>query len=181
MRVRYTAVGLIVGAIWLSSSNQPLWVHAVRTLAILLVVPAVLTPLIAAIRRRRQATTQTISILRFVSVKAGLVMIALVVTELLRARVTNLDLYLAAWLALTLALGGPAIHHRFLLRRAKVPAVRSAACPRQARRPTNDDTDTIDAASMTVSLSGPGRGSVIRATSPVSGTGACTVPIPRGA
>jgi hypothetical protein len=44
VRVRYTAVGLIVAGIWLSSSNQPLWVHAVRTLTILLIVPAVLTP-----------------------------------------------------------------------------------------------------------------------------------------
>jgi hypothetical protein len=118
VRVRYTAVGLIVAGIWLSSSNQPLWVHAVRTLTILLIVPAVLTPLIAATRRRRQATTETISILRFVSVKAALVMIALTVDELLRHRIPDLDLYIAAWLALTLALGGPAIHHRLLVKAA---------------------------------------------------------------
>jgi hypothetical protein len=118
VRVRYTAVGLIVAGIWLSSSDQPLWVHALRTLAILLVAPAVLTPLIAAIRRHRQATTETISILRFVSVKAGLIMVAITIDELLRHRIPDLDLYIAAWLALTLALGGPAIHHRLLVKAA---------------------------------------------------------------
>ncbi len=115
VRIRYAALGLLAGGLWLWGSGDPLWLHALRMLAIVLVVPALAGLLTAAVARRRGLErTETISVGPLVTVKAGLVIIAIAVTALLGSRVPHLDLYLAAWLTLMLALGGPAIHHRLL-------------------------------------------------------------------
>jgi hypothetical protein len=115
VRIRYAVLGLITGGLWLWGSGDPLWQHALRMLAIVLVVPALASRLTAAVARRRGLErTETISVGRLVAVKAGLVIVAIAVTALLGSRVHHLDLCLAAWLALLLALGGPAIHHRLL-------------------------------------------------------------------
>lgn len=116
VRISYAALGLIAGALWLLGSGDPLWLHALRVLAIVLVVPAVASRLAAAVARRRgQQKTETLSVGRLVAIKAGLVIVAIAVTGLLGSRVAHLDLYLAAWLALTVAVGGPVIHHRLLV------------------------------------------------------------------
>jgi hypothetical protein len=116
VRISYAALGLIAGGLWLLGSGDPLWLHALRVLAIVLVVPAVASRLVAAVARRRgQQKTETLSVGRLVAVKAGLVIVAIAVTGLLGSRVAHLDLYLAAWLALTVAVGGPVIHHRLLV------------------------------------------------------------------
>jgi hypothetical protein len=116
VRIRYAVLGLIAAGLWLWGGGQPLWLHAVRMLAILLIVPAVASRVVAAIARRRgRQMTETISIGRLVAVKAGLISIALAVTALLGHRVADLDVYVAAWLALMLAVGGPAIHYRLLV------------------------------------------------------------------
>ena len=116
VRISYAALGLIAGGLWLLGSGDPLWLHALRVLAIVLVVPAVASRLAAAVARRRgQQKTETLSVGRLVAVKAGLVIVAIAVTGLLGSRVAHLDLYLAAWLALTVAVGGPVIHHRLLV------------------------------------------------------------------
>jgi hypothetical protein len=116
VRISYAALGLIAGGLWLLGSGDPLWLHALRVLAIVLVVPAVASRLAAAAARRRgQQKTETPSVGRLVAVKAGLVIVAIAVTGLLGSRVAHLDLYLAAWLALTVAVGGPVIHHRLLV------------------------------------------------------------------
>ena len=112
VRIRYAALGLIAGGLWLWGSGDPLWLHALRLLAIVLVVPALASGLNTAVARRRgKDRTETISIGLLVAIKAGLVIVAITVTGLLGSRVPHLDLYVAAWLALMLALGGPAIHH----------------------------------------------------------------------
>ena len=116
VRISYAALGLIAGGLWLLGSGDPLWLHALRVLAIVLVVPAVASRLAAAVARRRgQQKTETLSVGRLVAIKAGLVIVAIAVTGLLGSRVAHLDLYLAAWLALTAAVGGPVIHHRLLV------------------------------------------------------------------
>lgn len=116
VRIGYAALGLIAGGLWLLGSGDPLWLHALRVLAIVLVVPAVASRLAAAAARRRgQQKTETLSVGRLVAIKAGLVIVAIAVTGLLGSRVAHLDLYLAAWLALTVAVGGPVIHHRLLV------------------------------------------------------------------
>ena len=116
VRISYAALGLIAGGLWLLGSGDPLWLHALRVLAIVLVVPAVASRLAAAVARRRgQQKTETLSVGRLVAIKAGLVIVAIAVTGLLGSRVAHLDLYLAAWLALTVAVGGPVIHHRLLV------------------------------------------------------------------
>jgi hypothetical protein len=40
VRISYAALGLIAGGLWLLGSGDPLWLHALRVLAIVLVVPA---------------------------------------------------------------------------------------------------------------------------------------------
>ena len=116
VRIGYAGLGLIAGGLWLLGSGDPLWLHALRVLAIVLVVPAVASRLAAAAARRRgQQQTETLSVGRLVAIKAGLVIVAIAVTGLLGSRVAHLDLYLAAWLALTAAVGGPVIHHRLLV------------------------------------------------------------------
>jgi Kef-type K+ transport system membrane component KefB len=114
--MRYAVLGLIAGGLWLWGSGDPLWLHALRMLAIVLIIPALASRLNAAVARRHgKQRTETISVGRLVAIKAGLVIVALAVTALLGSRLAHLDLYVAAWLALTLALGGPAIHHRLLI------------------------------------------------------------------
>lgn len=114
-RVRYCLLGLLVAGMWLWSSGQPLWLHALRILAILLVVPAVAGSVVAAVARRRgRDPGEMISVARLVAFKAVLVVVAGAATLLLRAHVAHLDLWVAAWLALMLAFGGPAIHQRLL-------------------------------------------------------------------
>ncbi len=116
VRIRYAMLGLIAGGLWLWGSGDPMWLHALRMLAIVLIVPALANRLNAAVARHRgKERTETISSGRLVAIKAGLVVVAIAVTALLGSRVAHLDLYLAAWLALMLALGGPAIHHRLLI------------------------------------------------------------------
>lgn len=115
IRARYCLLGLIVAGMWLWSSGQPLWLHALRILAILLVVPAVAGRVVAAAARRRGTDPgQMISVARLVAFKDALVLVAGAATLLLRNHVAHLDLWVAAWLALMLAFGGPAIHHRLL-------------------------------------------------------------------
>jgi hypothetical protein len=114
--MRYAVLGLIAGGLWLWGSGDPLWLHALRMLAIVLIIPALASRLNAAVARRHgKQRTETISVGRLVAIKAGLVIVALAVTALLGSRLAHLDLYVAAWLALTLALGGPAIHRRLLI------------------------------------------------------------------
>jgi hypothetical protein len=114
VRIRYALLGVAAGGLWLWGAGSPLWEHAVRTLAILLVVPALVGRIAGAVARRR-GHTQTVSVGRLVAAKVALVFIAIVVTEAAGHRVAHLDLYLAAWLALIPAVGGPLIHHRLLI------------------------------------------------------------------
>jgi len=56
-----------------------------------------------------------VSVGRFVGAKVVLIFIAIAMTRLVGHRVAHLDLLLAAWLTLTLAIGGPLNHHRLLI------------------------------------------------------------------
>jgi len=114
-RLGYAALGLIAGSLWLWNAGQPVWLHAVRMLAILLIVPAVAQRLIAVIARHRgHSKRQTASVRRLVAAKGVLIIIAMTATILLEGHVASLPVYVAGWLALTIGLGGPAVHHRLL-------------------------------------------------------------------
>jgi hypothetical protein len=50
LRARYTAVGVLMAASWISARGEPVWGHALRTLLVALTIPA----LIALDRRRER-------------------------------------------------------------------------------------------------------------------------------
>ena len=123
-------LGLIAGAVWLSSSGQPAWMHAVRIGAVLLIVPAVAQRLVNAIARRHgRGGREALSVRRLVASKAVLIVIALAVTMVLQGHVAGLDWYVAGWLVLMITLGGPVIHHRLLTGAPAGPHPRTATDP----------------------------------------------------
>jgi hypothetical protein len=115
IRVRYTVLGLVLGGLWLWGGSDPLWEHVVRTSALLLVVPPVASRILRAVARRR-GRPRTVSVIRLVTAKSLVIAVAVIVTALVGDRVAHLDVYVAVWMALMLALGGPAIHHRLLIK-----------------------------------------------------------------
>jgi hypothetical protein len=124
MRVRYAVLGLVVGGLWLRSSGTPAWEHGLRVLVIMMVVPPTLGRLAAAAARRRGRTPMAgISLVRLLMFKGTLTVIAMAVSIVADGRIPHLDLYVAVWLALMLAFGGPALHHHLLTpaHRAKTP------------------------------------------------------------
>ena len=120
MRLGYAVLGLIAGALWLWNAGQPAWLHALRMLAILLIVPAAAQRMVTAIARRRgRSRRETVSVRRLVAAKSVLIIIAMTATILLKGHVASLSVYVAGWLALAIAFGGPAVHHHLL---AEAPA-----------------------------------------------------------
>jgi hypothetical protein len=115
VRLRYALLGLAVGGIWLWGGSSPLWLHALRTAVVLLTLP-VAGGRIADSVARRTGRARTFSVRRLATAKAVLILIAIAVTATAGNRVAHLDLYIAAWMAITLAVGGPAVHHRLLIR-----------------------------------------------------------------
>ena len=118
IRVRYALLGLGVGAIWLWQSGTSPWIHGLRILILLIVVPAVAGRLARMIGRRRGRDVRGgLSLGRLVAFKAALALVAVAATVLLAGRVPGLDWYVAAWLALMIAFVGPAAHHTLLSRK----------------------------------------------------------------
>ena len=123
-------LGLIAGAVWLSSSGQPAWMHALRIGAVLLIVPAVAQRLVGAIARRHgRGGREMVSVRRLVAAKAVLIVLALAATMALQGHVAGLDWYVAGWLALTITFGAPVIHHRLLTGAPTAPHPRNTENP----------------------------------------------------
>jgi hypothetical protein len=138
-RLGYAGLGLIAGALWLWNAGQPAWLHALRMLAIVLIVPPAAQLLAAVIARHRgRNRRQTVSVRRLVAAKGVLIIIAMTATILLKGHVVGLPVYVAGWLVLMIALGGPAVHHRLL---AGAPARPRALNEEDFR---NDRIDAID-------------------------------------
>jgi hypothetical protein len=112
-RVQYLVIGLVIGALWIVHSNEPLWEHAARTLAVLVAVPLLAAPVLAWWRKRRGATdARQLSLVRFVAAKALLVGVALGVDVLLSLWLPGVaDYVVAVGLLLAIAVLGPLYHH----------------------------------------------------------------------
>ncbi|MGW7530009.1 hypothetical protein [Streptomyces sp. NPDC054783] len=128
-RVRYSVFGLIVGGLWLWHAGDSAWEHGLRLLVLMMVVPPTLGGLRTVIARRRgRKTANEISLVRLLAFKGTLALTAVAVSLIADGRIPCLDVYMAVWLALALALGGPALHHRLL-----TPARQQATPGTQAR------------------------------------------------
>lgn len=112
-RVQYLVIGLVIGALWIVHSNEPLWEHAARTLAVLVAVPLLAAPVLAWWRKRRGSTdARHISLVRFVAAKALLVGVALGVDVLLSLWLPGVaDFIVAGGLFVAIAVLGPLYHH----------------------------------------------------------------------
>jgi hypothetical protein len=112
-RLQYLVIGLVIGALWIVHSDEPLWEHAARTLVVLVAVPLLAAPVIAWWRKRRGSThARHISRVRFVAAKALLVGVALGVDVLLSLWLPGVADYLVAGgLFAAIAVLGPLCHH----------------------------------------------------------------------
>jgi len=112
-RVQYLVIGLVVGALWIAHSDEPLWEHAARTLVVLIAVPLLAAPVLAWWRKRRGSTdAQRVSLVRFVAAKALLVGVALGVDVLLSLWLPGVaDFVVAGGLFVAIAVLGPLYHH----------------------------------------------------------------------
>jgi hypothetical protein len=116
IRVRYLALGLIMGGIWAANHGAPLWEHVVKLLILTLAVPPLLH-VVRTRRRRRQGLGEEarLSFPRLIGLKVSLVACALIAAWLLGDRVTGADFLIAGGLGLTVALLGPRLHARLLI------------------------------------------------------------------
>jgi hypothetical protein len=112
-RVQYLVIGLVIGALWIVHSNEPLWEHAARTLVVLVAVPLLAAPVLAWWRKRHGlADTRHVSLVRFVAAKALLVGVALGVDVLLSMWLPGVaDFVVAGGLFVAIAVLGPLYHH----------------------------------------------------------------------
>jgi len=131
--LRYLVVGLVIGALWIAHSDEPVWAHAARTLAVLVAVPVLAAPVLAWWRRRAASRgapddAPRLSLVRFVAAKALLVAVALGVDLLLSLwSPVAADVVVALGLVGAVAVLGPQYHHLLV-----VPAARSGG---PVRRP----------------------------------------------
>jgi hypothetical protein len=118
LRVRYLALGLLMGGIWAWNGSTPLWVHAVKLVGLM----AIVTMLVRLVRQRRAARAgirakPQLSVPRVLAVKASLVLAAMIVSWLLDGRVSHAYLVVATGLLVVVALLGPRLHPRLLAER----------------------------------------------------------------
>ncbi|MFB7057635.1 hypothetical protein [Streptomyces vinaceus] len=101
---------------------MPVWEHAVRLLAFVIVVP----PLLHAAQRRRRRKqgrqgAPQLSVLRAAFAKCCLVAAAIPATVLLRPYTPHADLVVGIGIAAVVALAGPWVHGAFLVRPLRRP------------------------------------------------------------
>ncbi|MFI6347820.1 hypothetical protein [Streptomyces sp. NPDC050560] len=111
----YLIVGLVMGALWVWHKGEPLWEHALKLLVLLFVV----APLVLGRMRRKHPPVPgqlTLAYPRLVVAKLVLLVVTLAASALLRDKVDNADLVVAVGMAVVIAVGGPLIHPRLLVR-----------------------------------------------------------------
>ncbi|MFB7214049.1 hypothetical protein [Streptomyces sp. NPDC056255] len=109
VRLGYIAVGLGIGGAWLLGRDVPPWEHALRLLAIVVVVP----PAVHLLRRRRaRATLPHLPLRHLVAAKVLLVGAALGLDALLALWTVWAPVATALTLTLIVAVGGPPLHQR---------------------------------------------------------------------
>ena len=119
IRIRYLVVGLFIGGLWIAHRDEPTWEHAVRTLAVLLLVPPLVHLLLRRWEARRaqqgDAPRERFSIARFAIGKVVLVVAWMVIELVLSHWVADADLIVAAGLTLSAAVLGPMLHHHLMV------------------------------------------------------------------
>ncbi|WP_028933716.1 hypothetical protein [Pseudonocardia spinosispora] len=112
LRLRYGAIGLVLGVIWVAHASEPAWEHAVRAL----VLVAVAVPLILRARKKRAAAgappgiLEEMSLPRMVAAKIALIAVALLADWTLSYWTSASSMIVALGLVLGLAAAGPALH-----------------------------------------------------------------------
>ncbi|AKL69396.1 hypothetical protein [Streptomyces sp. Mg1] len=107
----YALAGIVMGVVWALGSDTPAWEHALRVLALVGCVVVVMTPL----RRRRARLGRPVDHRLHSSLLLGKVLLvaaALVVDGLLGRWISDPSLITAVLLAVTIAVGGPALHRK---------------------------------------------------------------------
>ncbi|MFF4452001.1 hypothetical protein [Streptomyces goshikiensis] len=120
----YVLAGIVMGAVWALGSDAPAWEHALRVLVLVGCVAVAMTPL----RRRRARLGRPVDHRLHSGLLLGKVLLvaaALFVDELLGRWISDPTLITAVLLAVTIAVGGPALHRR-LSRGGTGPTVRAA-------------------------------------------------------
>ncbi|WP_027946817.1 hypothetical protein [Amycolatopsis taiwanensis] len=112
VRLGYTAAGLAIGVAWALGWDRPIWEHALRLLVLVLVVP----PIIHLVRRRTGRTAGHPPLRHLVVAKVLLVAAAIGLEVLLDHWTSWSALLTALALTITVAVGGPSLHHTLLRR-----------------------------------------------------------------
>jgi hypothetical protein len=115
LRIGYAVAGLGIGGAWAYGWELPVWEHALRLLALVLIVP----PIIHFVRRRRAKPRAAHPPLRhLVCAKVLLVVAAIGLNELLGLWTAQSAFATAAALAVVVAFGGPPWHRKLVRRNA---------------------------------------------------------------
>ncbi|MFE9687239.1 hypothetical protein [Streptomyces sp. NPDC006285] len=114
--VRYLILGLIMGGLWAWHAGAPLWEHAVRLLALLLIGPPLLHR--ARARRRRRLGLEgepRLSLVRLTLLKLWLVALALLAAWVLNDRLSGADYWIAGGLTVITTVFGPPAHPHLIV------------------------------------------------------------------
>jgi hypothetical protein len=109
LRLRYGAVGLVIGIIWVAHGGEPAWEHALRALVLVLVA----VPLLHWVDRRRSTADPRaahLAIGRLVATKLLLVTVAFLADWTLGHWTSASSAIVAVALVVGLTAGGPNLH-----------------------------------------------------------------------
>jgi hypothetical protein len=106
-----------MGALWAWNAGEPIMEHALKLLALVLIVPTLIHKLRErkAKRSGKPTTGPQVSLGRLMAAKVSLVLVALLANAVLGAFTDNADYIVAVCLVIAPPLLGPRIHHLFLV------------------------------------------------------------------
>jgi hypothetical protein len=121
IRWPYAVIGTVLGVLWIVQRDVPVWEHLIRTGVILLVIP----PVAHLVRDRvlhakGQVAHAQLSLPRIVASKLSLIGTAFTLDWLIgvwTGPALAVDIALGAGITLAIALGGSALHPRFVVPR----------------------------------------------------------------
>src|SRR4051812_1039544 len=111
-----------MGAVWAFNAGDSALDHAIRFGILLFVIAPLASHAYGRRLRARGLARPDVSLPRMLAAKAGLVAAALVTSALLGRWMGGADYVVAAGLAVTIAVAGPALHQRLFFKPAVEPA-----------------------------------------------------------